>query len=214
MNSKLSHSEIDRYYKFALWLGWFTIAFNLLEGAISLAFGAADETLVLFGFGIDSFIEVISGIGIVAMVLRIQHNPGAPRTNFEKNALQLTGISFYLLSAGLFATAIITILTGHKPENTLPGVIISLISIAGMLALVRAKRKVGRVLDSEPILADANCTLICIYMSIVLLASSFLYLLTGFGFFDSLGCLGLIYFAIHEGREAFEKARGLEPCDC
>ena len=83
-----------------------------------------------------------------------------------------------------------------------------------MLGLVAAKRKVGRALDSAPILADANCTMVCVYMSVVLLVSSLVYELTGFGLIDSLGALGLIYFSFNEGREAFEKARGIESCGC
>ena len=88
--------------------------------------------------------------------------------------------------------------------------IISLISIAVMWALVAGKRRVGHTLDSSPILADANCTMVCIYMSVVLLASSLIYQFTGFGLVDSLGAIGLIYFSISEGRESFEKAAGLE----
>lgn len=207
-------TEIDRYFKYALWLGYFTIGFNILEGLISILFGVKDETLTLLGFGVDSFIEVLSGIGIVAMVIRIRQNPDASRTTFEKNALRVTGTSFYILSAGLVISAILNLITGHKPDNTLAGVVISLVSISIMWALVAAKRKVGRALNSQPILADANCTLICIYMSLVLLASSFLYLLTGFGFLDSLGSLGLMYFSISEGKEAFEKANDLDTCNC
>ena len=82
-----------------------------------------------------------------------------------------------------------------------------------MWILVVGKRKVGRALSSPPILADANCTMVCIYMSIVLLISSLIYQFTGFGFVDSLGALGLIYFSINEGKEAFEKAAGLDD-DC
>ena len=200
----------DRYLKYALWLGYFTIGFNILEGVVSLIFGVADETLTLFGFGIDSFIEVISGIGIVTMVVRILRDIESPRTGFERKALRLTGFSFYLLSAGLLVSAIYNLFSGHKPVSTLAGVIISLVSIASMWLLVIAKRRVGHTLGSEPILADANCTLICVYMSITLLISSFLFILTGFGFFDILGSLGLIYFAIREGKEAFEKADNLE----
>jgi divalent metal cation (Fe/Co/Zn/Cd) transporter len=82
-----------------------------------------------------------------------------------------------------------------------------------MWALVMGKRKIGRALNSTPILADANCTMVCIYMSVILLASSLIYEYTGFGFVDSIGAIGLIYFSYKEGREAFEKASGLE-CDC
>ena len=187
----------------------FTIFYNLAEGLISIYFGAQDETLTLFGFGVDSFIEVMSGIGILAMVLRIRHNPDAPRSPFERTALRITGTSFYLLAAGLAGTAIYNLFMAHKLATTIPGLVISLISIAVMWALVIGKRRVGRRLGSAPILADANCTLVCIYMSLVLLASSLIYQFTGTGFVDSLGALGLIYFSISEGKEAFAKAAGI-----
>jgi divalent metal cation (Fe/Co/Zn/Cd) transporter len=209
----LSRESINRYWQYALWLALFTIFYNLAEGLVSIYFGAQDEALTLFGFGIDSFIEVLSGVGILVMVTRIRRNPGTPRSQFERTALRVTGTSFYLLSVGLGISAVYNIVTGHKPETTLPGLVISLISIAIMWLLVTGKRRVGRALDSSPILADANCTMVCIYMSLVLLASSVVYQFTGFGFVDSLGALGLIYFSIHEGREAFEKAAGLE-CSC
>jgi len=202
-----------RLVTYALWLGYFTVFYNLLEGLVSIFFGVHDEALTLFGFGVDSFIEVLSGIGIVAMVYRIRQNPDTPRSQFERTALQITGTSFYLLAGGLALTAIYNIYAGHKPETTLPGLIISLVSIAMMWALVAGKRRVGRLLDSAPILADANCTLVCIYMSLVLLAASIIYQLTGFGFVDSIGALGLIYFSVKEGRESFQKAKDLD-CEC
>jgi len=201
------------YWNYALALAFFTIFYNILEGLISISFGVSDESLALFGFGVDSFIEVMSGIGILVMVNRIRNNPDTSRTPFEVTALKITGTAFYLLAAGLGATALYNFATGHKPETTLPGLVISLVSIAVMWALVTGKRKVGRVLNSMPILADANCTMVCIYMSVVLLIASLVYQITGFGFVDSLGALGLIYFSVNEGRESFEKARGLE-CSC
>jgi divalent metal cation (Fe/Co/Zn/Cd) transporter len=200
--------KFDRYFQFALWLGLFTVFYNVLEGLVSIFFGAQDEALTLFGFGIDSFIEVLSGLGIVVMVLNIRRNPDSPRSPFESAALRVTGISFYLLSAGLAITAIYNLITGHKPTTTLPGVIISLVSIAMMAALLAGKRRVGQTLQSAPILADANCTLVCIYMSIVLLASSLIYKVTGFGLVDSIGAFGLIFFSFQEGRESLERATG------
>lgn len=208
----LTQSTTNKYWTYALWLALFTIFYNLAEGLISIFFGISDEALTLFGFGVDSFIEVMSGIGILAMVLRIRQHPETPRSQFERTALRVTGTSFYLLAAGLGVSAIFNIFIGHKPETTLPGLIISVISIAVMWALVMGKRKVGGALNSSPILADANCTMVCIYMSIVLLVSSLIYELTGFGFIDSIGALGLIYFSVNEGKEAFEKAAGMEDC--
>ena len=213
MTTLTEKSALERYWNYALWLAVFTILYNLAEGLIAIFFGISDETLTLFGFGVDSFIEVMSGIGIFAMVLRIRQNPDTDRSTFERTALQITGTSFYILAGGLAVSAAYNIIVGHKPETTLPGLIISAISIAVMWALVAGKRKVGSALDSMPILADANCTLVCIYMSVVLLISSLVYELTGFGFVDSLGAIGLIYFSYNEGKEAFEKAAGME-CEC
>jgi divalent metal cation (Fe/Co/Zn/Cd) transporter len=203
----------QHYFQYALWLGILTIVYNLVEGLVSIYFGVSDETIALFGFGVDSFIEVISGLGIVAMVLRIRRNPDTPRSTFERTALRITGTAFYLLTLSLGAMAVVNLLNGHKPETTIAGVIISAISILTMWALVAAKRHVGRRLNSAPILADANCTLVCIYMSVILLIASLIYELTGLGFVDSLGALGLMYFSFKEGREAFEKAAGME-CGC
>lgn len=205
--------DTKRYFTYALWLGYFTVLYNLLEGLVSIFFGIQDEALTLFGFGVDSFIEVLSGLGIIAMVYRIRQNPDTLRSKFEMTALRITGTSFYILAAGLAITAVYNLATRHKPETTLPGLVIAVISIASMWTLVISKRRVGRSLNSAPILADANCTLVCIYMSLVLLAASLVYELTSFGLVDSLGALGLIYFSINEGKESFEKARGME-CGC
>lgn len=199
----------DRAYQLSL----FTIFYNLVEGVVSMLMGYQDETLALFGFGVDSFIEVISGIGIAVMIGRIRQNPTSNKTVFEVKALKVTGTAFYLLSLGLLAGIIVNIVTGHKPETTLWGAVISLISILVMVWLVNAKRKVGKDLGSEPILADANCTKVCVYMSIVLLVSSLLYELTSFAYADVIGAAGLVYFSYSEGKEAFEKAKG-KSCSC
>jgi divalent metal cation (Fe/Co/Zn/Cd) transporter len=199
-------------YKQAYWLSLFTIFYNIAEGIISMALGYADETLSLFGFGADSFIEVVSGIGIAVMIWRIKRNPHSSKGGFEITALKITGTAFYLLSAGLLLGIIINLVQHHKPETTIWGVIISLVSIAVMMWLMNAKKSVGKKLQSEPIIADANCTKICVYMSLVLLFSSLVYELTGFIYADAIGAAGLIYFSISEGREAFEKAKGKDCC--
>jgi divalent metal cation (Fe/Co/Zn/Cd) transporter len=152
-------------------------------------------------------------VGIVVMILRISKHPSSSKSRFEMNALKITGIAFYLLSASLLSGIVLNIITQHKPETTFWGVIISLVSIGVMVWLMRAKRKVGEALNSEPIIADSNCTKVCVYMSVVLLVSSIIYELTGFAYADVIGAAGLIYFSISEGKEAFEKAKG-KACDC
>ena len=207
-------ANIDRDYRIAFFLSLFTIITNLVEGVFSTVLGQKDGTLALFGFGLDSFIEVISAIGISMMILRIARAPESPRTKFEITALKITGVSFYLLTAGLVLTAILNLVTKSKPETALSGLIISIISLSVMIFLYVAKLKVGRKLNSDPIIADANCTKTCIYMSVILLGSSLVYMITGFAFVDIIGAIGIAWFAFGEGRESFEKAAGKEDCDC
>ena len=203
-----------RLYKMAYRLSLFTIFYNIIEGLVSVILGYKDETLTLLGFGVDSFIEVMSGIGIAIMLLRIKQNPESLKSSFEIKALKTTGTAFYLLSAGLGMGIILDLVKHHKPETTFWGIIISLISIAVMVWLMIAKKKTGKQLNSEPIIADANCTKVCVYMSIVLLLSSLIYELTGFVYADVIGAAGLIYFSLSEGKEAFEKAKGKEDKCC
>jgi len=129
-------------YKKAYQLSLFTIIYNIAEGIVSIVMGYTDETLTLFGFGVDSFIEVMSGIGIAVMILRIRQNPESSKNGFEIRALNITGIAFYILSAGLLAGIILNIITRHKPETTFWGIIISLISIMVMFWLMKAKKSV------------------------------------------------------------------------
>ena len=207
-------TDSKKLYKVAFGLAVFTIVYNIIEGLISTYLGFEDESLALFGFGSDSFIEVVSGLGIAHMILRIKNNPNSNRDDFERTALKITGFAFYVLVFGLVITSIYNILTGHKPLTTFWGVVISIISILVMWILVVRKRKVGNQVNSAPILADANCTMVCVYMSIILLVSSGIYELFGISYIDSIGTLGLSYFAFKEGKECFEKAKSDKHCCC
>jgi len=202
-----------KYFNRVLWLAVFTIVYNLAEGLVSVWVGISDETLALMGFGFDSFVEVVSGIGILIMVIRIRTNPHSLRNRFEILALRITGTGFYLLTAGLLTGAIINSINQHRPETTVWGIIISLISVIVMFWLYRSKIRYGKLLNAPAVIADGKCTLVCIYMSVILLISSGVYELTGFGWMDAIGALGLAWFSFSEGREAFEKARGKE-CEC
>lgn len=204
-----------RLWRRARLLGILTIAYNIVEGVVSVVFGASDEALALFGFGLDSFVETISALGVLVMILRVQSGGEERRSRFETSALRVTGWCFLVLAAALVAGALLTLLTGATPETTLPGIVISTLSIFSMLWLVHAKRAIGRALDSAAIMADAQCNAVCVSMSVVLLVSSGLFALTGFALFDALGAAGLAWFSMREGREALMKARtGQLGCTC
>jgi len=186
-----------------------------MEGLISVYFGAGDETLALFGFGADSFVEVISGIGIAHMIFRMKYSKVQTRDAFEKTALKITGTVFFILTAGLVLGSVLNFINDVKPATTIPGIVIAVISIATMYWLMTTKLNVGKSLKSDAIIADANCTKTCFYLSFILLASSGLYELFNIAYFDIIGSLGIAYFAFSEGREAFEKVRsGNLACNC
>jgi divalent metal cation (Fe/Co/Zn/Cd) transporter len=189
-----------------------TIIYNLGEGLVATYFGIQQETLTLFGFGADSFIETISALGVARMVVRIRKAPDSLQGSFEISALRITGTCFYVLAGLLLVSAVISYVQGHQPLSTFAGLVIALISILSMWALVYAKLRLGRRLDSTPVIADARCNMVCIYMSVVLLVSSLLWWLFEIAYVDIAGTLALVYFSVAEGREAFKKARGIQDC--
>jgi len=205
----------NKFYTWASALALFTIVYNIAEGLLSVFFGLEDESMSLFGFGFDSFVEVVSGIGIWHMIRRIRRNGGENPDQFERTALRITGMAFYVLTAGLTVVSIADLYRGHKPKSTFWGIVVSIVSIASMWALMRAKVRVGKELDSQAILADAACTRACLQLSVVLLAASAGYKFTGIGGLDSIGALVIGVLCFREGKEALEKARaGSFACNC
>jgi divalent metal cation (Fe/Co/Zn/Cd) transporter len=207
-------SQRETFYRWANALALITIFYNLIEGIVSVFFGYKDGAVALFGFGIDSFVEVISGLGIWHMIHRMKQNGSESNDAFEKTALRVTGSAFYVLAVGLIGTALANLYQGHKPAATFWGIVVAGISILSMWLLIHYKLKVGRQFNSQALIADANCTRACLYFSVILLISSLGYELTGIGLLDSLGAVGIAIFSLKEGREAFEKARNNLVCSC
>lgn len=201
------NSREKHFYKLAYGLAVFTIVYNIMEGLFATYFGYEDESVTLFGFGVDSFIEVISGMGIAHMVRRIKRHENHKRGHFERKALRVTGTAFYLLAIGIAFFSVFNIIVGHKPQATFWSVIISVISIVVMWGVILGKKRAGEKLKSDAILADAYCTLMCHYMSIVLLLSAVIYEVTGLGFIDSLGGLVLAWLAVKEGKRCFRRVQ-------
>lgn len=205
--------RLKELYRTATILALLTIYYNIVEGVVSVWFGAEDEAMSLFGFGLDSFVEVISGIGIWHMIKRMGRGEAADNDTFEQRALRITGSAFYLLAIGLVISALFSYLRHHQPVTTVWGIVISLVSIVIMQIMINYKVKVGTELNSPAILADAACARTCQHLSIVLLLASAGYILTGIGVLDALGSLFIAVLSFREGREAFAKARGLG-CSC
>jgi divalent metal cation (Fe/Co/Zn/Cd) transporter len=201
-----------RLYATANVLAVLTIFYNLGEGLVSVWFGIADEALTLFAFGADSFVEVVSAVGVWHMVRRLRRSSDENRDAFERQALRITGAAFYLLAVGLSITAAWNVYTGHKPYTTLWGIVVGVVSIVCMWLLVHFKMKIGKALNSGALVADAACTRVCMWLALVLLVASIGYDLTGIGMLDSIGSLIIVWLSVREGKEAFQKEKGLACC--
>jgi divalent metal cation (Fe/Co/Zn/Cd) transporter len=199
-----------KLWHYAMLFAVLTIVFNIAEGLVSIWFGVSDDMLTLAGFGVDSFIETISAVGVAVMITRIRNNPATDKSRFEITALKVTGWCFYILAMILAIGTIFNLVQGHKPESTTAGVIISLISIGSMLGLIIAKKRLGVALSCQPLIADANCNVVCVYMSIVLLIASGAFALFHFGWIDTVGTAGIIFFSVREGKESLERAQTLK----
>ncbi|WP_243321997.1 cation transporter [Geothrix sp. SG200] len=178
----------------ALWLAGFTIAYNLLEGLVSMAFGWAGDSVALFGFGADSFIEVASALLVLWKLL--DHG------NLERERKATLGIGrlFLFLAAGIAGGAVLQLTARAHPPTTVPGLVISALSLAFMVFLWRAKLRAAQALDSATVAADAACSRACIQLSVVLFAGSLLFLLApALWWVDAAAALGLAFLIGKEG---------------
>lgn len=183
----------------ALWLCGITIAYNLVEGLVSMAFGWVDDSVALFGFGADSFIEVASALLVLWKLL--DHG----NLERERKATRGIGWLFLCLAAGIAGGAILQFTARTHPPTTVPGLIISTMSLSFMAFLWRAKLKTAKALDSATVEADAACSLACIQLSVVLFAGSLLFLLVPtLWWVDAAAALGL---ALLIGKEGFGMIR-------
>ena len=215
LNDRAELPSQSKLLNMALLLSIITVVYNTAEGLVSTYFGLQDETLALLGFGIDSFVEVISGLGIAHMIYRMKRYPVERRDRFERNALRITGSGLYLLTLGLAAGVVFNIVYKRSPDTTLVGLIIASVSIITMWLLIYFTVRVGKALSSDAIIADAHCTRTCLYLSLILLASSALYEWLRIPYVDVIGSLGITVLSFREGREAMQKARSnsLACCD-
>ncbi len=184
-------------------LAWFTIAWNSIEGIVAIASGLTAGSIALVGFGVDSYVEVLSGAVVLWRLSKERHGEELSEAA-EHRALRIIAVSFFVLGAGVAAESLRKLATGEHPSASAVGVGLTVVSLAIMPLLARAKRKVGRELGSHALQADAAESVLCVWLSGVVLAG--LVLNAGFGWWwaDPVAALGIVYVAVREGREAWK----------
>ncbi len=179
-----------------------TITYNVVEAVIALAEGTRVSSSALVGFGLDSTVEVAS-----AAAVAWQFSARDPETR-EKAALRFIAFSFFALAAYVSVDAALSLAGVGEPQPTTIGIALAAASLVIMPALSLTQRRAGRELNSRSAVADSKQTLLCAYLSAVLLAGLVLHSVLGWTWADPVAALGIAALAVREGIEAW---RG-DPC--
>ena len=209
----VSAPSIDRQalVRRGLHLEYLTIGWNLVEGTIAVLAALAAGSVALLGFGVDSFVESVSG---AVLVWRLKgEREGASHQQIKKLDLQahrLVSVSLFLLAAYVAVDASLALWNREQPAPSMVGIALTLVSICVMLWLARAKRQTAAGLGSRALEADAFQTTACFWLSVIALTGIGLNAALGWWWADPVAALGMTPLLVREGSEAW---RG-EDCGC
>ena len=194
-------------------LEYFTIAYNSLEGLLSVASGVIAGSVSLVGFGLDSIVEVTSG---ATLVWRLHHDVDASRREQrDRRAISIVGVCFLALAVYITYDSLSCILRHEAPERSMLGIAIAATSVVVMPMLARAKRKVAAALGSAAMNADARQTDFCTYLSAILLVGLVLNAAVGWWWADPAAALFMVPIIAKEGIDGLRgKSCGCESSAC
>ena len=174
-----------------------SVAYNMAEGVIAITAGLVAGSIALVGFGLDSVVEVSSGL-----IILWQFRHPLPESR-ERRALRLMALSFFALAAYVAFESVRGLVGGHEPDPSPVGIALAATSLLVMPFLSWAQRRTGKALGSNAVVADSTQTLLCTYLSAVLLVGLVLNATLGWSWADPLAGLVVAGVALKEGREAW-----------
>jgi cation diffusion facilitator family transporter len=196
-----NYSSKPNLYRRALFLSYFTIGYNVLEGAVSILAGVLAGSIALIGFGLDSILESLSA-GV--MIWRFRAHGSLSEKEEEKReklATRLVAYTFFILGAYVLYESISKLVLQEIPEPSLFGIIIAAISTIVMPVLFFMKYRTGKMLNSRSLIADSKETLACLFLSVALLIGLGLNYLFGLWQADPIVGLAVVFFLAREGYE-------------
>lgn len=174
-----------------------SVTYNVIEAVIAIAAGLAAGSVALIGFGLDSVVEVSSGL-----IILWQYRHRLPETR-ERQALRLMALLFFALAAYVLFESVRALIDQSEPESSPVGIVLAAVSLAVMPLLSWAQRRTGRALNSNAVVADSTQTLLCTYLSAVLLIGLVLNATLGWYWADPIAGLVIAGIAVREGRQAW-----------
>lgn len=200
-----------RFHRRALFLSYFTVGYNIAEGIVSLLAGFMAGSIALIGFGLDSFVESMSG-GVMIWSLRKQGKISEEEVEMvEKKAVRFIAYTFFILGAYVLYESVEKLYVREIPDPSLFGIVIALVSLVVMPALFYSKYRLGKLMASRSLIADSKETLACMFLSGSLLLGLGLNYLYGFWQADPIvGLLVVVYLT----KEGYATLREGELCSC
>ena len=194
-------------HKKALYLSAFTVFYNFLEGVISVILGSLSGSVALVGFGLDSFIESLSGSVMIWRFTAGAALPPKEEERIESKAAKLVAYTFFILSAYILFVSLKKLYLQEHPEPSVFGIILAVVSLIVMPVLFYLKYRIGKTIGSRSLVADSKQTLACMYLSLALLAGLGLNYLFGFWWADPAAGLVIVVLLVREGYETLKEER-------
>lgn len=191
-------------------LEYVTVGWNSLEALASIVAGIFAGSIALVGFGLDSVIETSSGAAMLWRLHRRQDRTASSRERAERITLRVIGWSFLALAVYVAVDAGHSLWSREAPSESIPGIVIAVLSLMVMPFLARAKRKVAGTLNSHALQADSRQTDLCAYLSVILLGGLVLNAMLGWWWADPVAGIIMVPIIAREGVQAL---RG-DPCGC
>ena len=190
----------------ALVAEYVTVGWNMIEGIVAIVAGIIAGSIALIGFGLDSYIEVASGIVLIWRLRK--HGFGDEEEEAaEKRAIFFVGVTFVLLALYVTFESAKKLLFHEHPDESIIGIILAIVSLIVMPVLAFYKKKIATEINSRALRADALETLACSYLSFALVVGLGANAMFGWWWADPLAALAMVYFLIKEGWEAVEEGR-------
>jgi cation diffusion facilitator family transporter len=187
----------------ALFLSYFTVGYNIIEGIIAVGLGIITNSTALIGFGSDSFIESLSG-SVMIWRFNKKFKSAEEEERIEKRAQKLVSYTFFILGTYVLYESVKDLILREPPEPSLFGIIIAVLSLIIMPALTYLKYQTGKKLKSKSLVSDSMQTLVCVLMSGALLIGLGLNYLFGIWWLDPIVGLLFVYLLYKEGYEAYK----------
>lgn len=196
--------NIQKTHKLGLFLSYFTVGYNVIEGIVSVIAGGITGSVALVGFGLDSFIESLSGSVMIWRLSKHGKISHEEEERVEAQAANLVGATFFILAAYILYEAVNRLISREAPDASLIGIVIAGLSLLIMPTLAYLKNQTGKAIGSPSLVADSKQTFVCVLMSVALLIGVTANYLFGIWWLDPVAALFFVGILVKEGYGAIK----------